>query len=180
MRLIDRFSRRHADRGPTPAMRFVLGDRGEIHFPVDFLGWTNPSQARPPRGARPPEGLPPTRITGVDPASIPGAAESGELHDLTTLSGECVHEHHEHVACFAYDLAPVPTLTLRLGDTGGLALRFRGAVILDWTTAADYSPTHPNQELCDLNWDSGQHFLIWFLSFHIIIRSPELLIEGER
>ena len=164
---------RSEDQTQKEPMRFIIGGQGELYFPADFLG----TSARAPEGVDPPMPLPPTTIEGVTAESVEAAAASGEMNDLVLPNGDPVFVWHDKVETFDYRLSPIPGLTLGMGPDASSVLRFANAVIVDWTTATDYSPAHPNSELCDFNWDGRQHFLLQFLSFNIIVRAASLHIE---
>jgi len=153
-------------------MRFVLGDRGEIYFPINFLR----TSTRPSGSVNPPAALPPTRIDGATAESVQAAAASGEMNDLLLPDGDPIFVWHDTVSTFDYALSPVPGLTLAIGPGGASQLRFENAVIVDWTTDRDYSPDHPNEELSDFYWDGEQNFLLQFLHFNIILRAQSLEI----
>lgn len=160
------------DQDRQKPMRFIIGDQGEIYFPIDFLR----TSVRPPDGVNPPMPLPPTTINGANAESVRTATASGEMNDLLLPDGDPVFVWHDHVTTFDYTLSPIPGLTLIMGPDSSSVLEFENAVIVDWTTARDYSPEHPNEELCDFYWDGQQHFLLQFLSFNIILRAESLRI----
>lgn len=163
-------------------MRFIVdADTGCIAFPIDFWAEHYRRLPRPARFARPPADLPPATIVGATPESVGAAAASGEMNALIFQgTQESLYVHHDLVSRFDYDLVPVPQLTLGIGPDGRDTFRFVNAVIIDWTTSADYSPEHPNNELCDFSWDGRQHFLLEFLSFSIIVRAQRLELSIRR
>jgi hypothetical protein len=173
MRAWHRKSQHRLDHHTQDSMRFIIGDRGEIYFPGNFL----PQPSRPSQRASP--SIPPlaTTIRGATAKSVQSAAASGEMNDLLLPDGDPVFVWHDLVTTFEYSLSPIPGLTLAMGPHGISVLRFENAVIIDWTTDKDYSPTHPNEELCDFYWDGQQHFLLQFLSFNIIVRAAHLEIS---
>ncbi len=160
------------DQNWQEPMRFIIGDEGEIYFPIDFVR----TSSRPPDGVSPPMPLPPTTIVGATAESVEAAAASGEMNDLLLPDGDPIFVWHDTVTTFDYTLSPIPGLTLTMGPDASSVLRFENTVIVDWATARDYSPEHPNEELCDFYWDGQQHFLLQFLSFNIILRAESLHI----
>lgn len=162
-----------------PPMRFIIDpDTSSVAFPMDFLGDYYRRLPRPPRGASPPPELPPTEIVGAVRDSVDAAAASGRMNDLILdETQDPLFVHHDLVTRFEYELVPVPRLTLGMGPNGGDTFRFVNAVIIDWTTSPDYSPEHPNNELCEFAWDGRQHFMLEFLSFRMIVRAERLELE---
>ncbi len=164
-----------------PAMRFIVDpDTDSLFIPIDFMGEIHRGRPRPPVGARPPADLPRTVVTGATLDSVEEAAASGRMNDLILDGADsALFEYHDLVSVFEYDLVPVPRLTLGMGPGGSDTFRFVNAVIIDWTTTSDYSPAYSNNELCEFFWDGGQHFLLEFLSFRIIVRAERLEVRGD-
>ncbi|WP_344770512.1 hypothetical protein [Aeromicrobium panaciterrae] len=157
-------------------MRFLIDEVGVISFPADFFSRDiERGESLPPPG-------PAAVIHGATRESITNAAEALDLAELEGEDGQALFSRHTRCRDFRYQLAGEPALDLvveRYESTKLMNLRFGNAVITDWITEPNYSASDPNDELCELRWDGGRHFLLTFLSFMVILRADSLTFTSQ-
>lgn len=163
----------------VPPLRFDIGDRGQIGYPL-----LTPDESGGAIEDWPTLSLPQTIIVGADLDSVEEAAKSGDLSDIRLLDGTEPYVHHSLVENFEYALSPVPTLTLTVAthhlDARPTMFCFVDAIITDWTTDQNYQTQNPHHELCEFRWDGRQYFVLEFYSFKIILRARQLVLEPQR